>query len=203
MPPTERTSFACPQCQQAVEVELWQILDLDREPVLRQRFLQGQLNTMHCKHCGVAGQIGVPLVVHDPANERVIFFVPDDSRITSEIFQQIQRKLGHLLMGSLRDEPPDYIFHPTLCRDPSDLAQLLAASPVQSSGVLRTSELSDDLSPALAQILESLTPAQRENFLNILQIATDEESFNRELAHCPELLAALRQATSPDQVLFP
>lgn len=37
MPPTTRETIPCPQCGQSTDVDLWQVLDLAREPDLRCR----------------------------------------------------------------------------------------------------------------------------------------------------------------------
>ncbi len=42
-----------------------------------------------CHHYGETGMLPVPLVVHDPPNERVIFFIPDDPQTTSQMLGQL------------------------------------------------------------------------------------------------------------------
>jgi len=49
----------------------------------------------------------------------------------------------------------------------------------------------------LAQLLAQLPPDLLPTFLQVLQTATDEESFNRELQKHPDLLAALQHAAPP------
>ncbi|HMQ56297.1 MAG TPA: CpXC domain-containing protein, partial [Anaerolineae bacterium] len=286
MPAADRRTLDCPQCEQPVEVELRQLLDLGREPELRRRFLQGEINALRCAHCGAAGRLAVPLVVHDPANEQVIFFIPNAPQITPEIYDRIQRDLGHILMESIPGAPPDYLFRPALTRDPSDLTRHLAgdeqaeaeeenADPaleqlyqtilafiqaktwttsqqivethpelltaaadamlahlVEAAGQQNDEDArriftehrdllnrcrtvgveaafaektgggstpGSNIPPELAPLLAGLTPEQQQTFLEILRNAGDEESFNRELANHPELLAALQQVTRPPE----
>ena len=149
MPAADRRTLDCPQCEQPVEVELRQLLDLGREPDLRRRFLQGEINALRCAHCGAAGLLAVPLVVHDPANEQVIFFIPDDPQITPEIYDQIQRDLGHTLMESIPGAPPDYLFRPTLTRDPGELASRLTGEEGDEAG-------EENADPAMEQLYRTI-----------------------------------------------
>jgi CHAT domain-containing protein/tetratricopeptide (TPR) repeat protein len=61
----------------------------------------------------------------------------------------------------------------------------------------------DDLHSLLIQVVESLTPAQRDILSTISQITTDEESFNQELVNHPELLMIIQTAMMPDVVALP
>ncbi len=60
-----------------------------------------------------------------------------------------------------------------------------------------------DLPPELAQLLAGLSPEQRQTFMTLFRDASDEQSFNRELAKHPELLAALQGAAPSAQADTP
>lgn len=163
MPQTE--IIPCPHCQQPVEVELWQLLDLGREPDLRRRFLQGEINALRCDSCGANGLLPVPLVVHDPAKEQVIFFIPTDPRMTPDIEAQIQRDLGHTLMEALPAAPPNYAFRPAYIRDLDELAQLLQEGTKGNQNPTAAAQPTQELLQTLIQFIEASTWAESQQVL--------------------------------------
>ncbi|MBS1251221.1 MAG: hypothetical protein MAG451_00252 [Anaerolineales bacterium] len=52
MAQTETVELICPQCEQAFTAEVWRVLDLGRDPALRERFLQGEINVARCPLAG-------------------------------------------------------------------------------------------------------------------------------------------------------
>ena len=154
MPPIDQRTIDCPQCGQPTDVDLWQVLDLAREPELRRRFLQGQINALHCNNCGAAGMLPAPLAIHDPAAEQIIFFIPDDPQITPEMAGQIQADLGNALLRDWRGPQPNYLFTPRLSRDLMAVAGQLAAGlepqsgPVSETGPLSTEPAEPTTAPS-------------------------------------------------------
>lgn len=90
MPSSEETTIPCPQCQQPVTLTLWHLLDLGREPELRRRFLRGEINVLRCGNCGANGMLDQSLVIHDPANEQIIFFISNNSLTSLDIPKKVR-----------------------------------------------------------------------------------------------------------------
>ena len=65
---SQSTTYAicCPQCQTSAEVELYDSINVQTDPVLRSALLENQLNAVTCASCGHAFRIDKPLLYSDP-----------------------------------------------------------------------------------------------------------------------------------------
>ena len=134
MPPQEST-VSCPDCGREFEVQIWTILDLGQEPDLARRFLRGEINVARCPACGKAGFIAAPLAVHDPARERVIFFVPEVPGLDDAVRRAVINQLGNALLAALPPgQRPEYLFRPVVVSDPRALAEALSSLPPTDAG---------------------------------------------------------------------
>ena len=61
-----------------------QIIDVGESPVQQERLLSGQINVLNCQRCGASGPISVPMVYHDPAQELLISFMPNQMQMRLE-----------------------------------------------------------------------------------------------------------------------
>jgi hypothetical protein len=133
----ETVQLTCPQCGREFEAPVWTVLDLGREPELRDRFLQGEINLARCPDCETQGFIPAPLAVHDPTRRRVIFLLPGIEEMNQEEQQAAVSALGNALLTELPPvERPDYLFRPIVVADPGQLAYLLSEEeePSASAG---------------------------------------------------------------------
>lgn len=96
-----QTQLTCPRCRTPYLAEVWQIVDVGREPQLKQLLLSGQLNVAVCPNCGAAGQIATPLLYHDPAHQLFMTYVPQElnmprpeqERLIGQMVQQVMNSL--------------------------------------------------------------------------------------------------------------
>ncbi len=51
------TQITCPNCGTPYSAEVHQIIDVGRQPELKQMLLSGQLNVAVCPSCGAGGQL--------------------------------------------------------------------------------------------------------------------------------------------------
>lgn len=120
-------TIPCPRCQISVVVDIWQVLDLNSQPELASRFLQGEINVLHCPECGVNGLLPFPLAIHDPHRERLIIYIPQnhnwDEATVNQIVQQLWQAVGDTISGSL----PDYLFSPLMVETLDTVAELLVS----------------------------------------------------------------------------
>ena len=54
-------------CRQPVQANLYSIIDVGKQPQLKDALLRGQINAINCPHCGYRGMLGSPVLYHDPA----------------------------------------------------------------------------------------------------------------------------------------
>jgi hypothetical protein len=101
--------IACPFCGREQEVELWDVLDLDRDPGLKEDLLQNRVNRVACAGCGKGFRVDKPLVYRDAEQEIFIHYDPLVGGRTrtdvEETFRQGVVELNRLLPADV--EPPE------------------------------------------------------------------------------------------------
>jgi len=104
---------SCPQCQQPIGADIFQVVDANRKPQLKELLLAGGLNYAQCQVCGFQGQLPVPLVYHDTEKELLLTFSPPSLNQTME---EKEKALAPLLKDIIDNLPPEnrkgYLFQP-------------------------------------------------------------------------------------------
>lgn len=99
--------IACPFCGREQEVELWDSINVDSEPELREALLLNRVNRLECVGCGKGFRIDKPLVYQDREQDIFIHFDPlTGVRTLAEVetsFREAMEELNRLLP---QDVPP-------------------------------------------------------------------------------------------------
>jgi len=66
----------CPECRREQGVVVWESVNVDLDPSLRQKLVDGQINTFECKSCGHRAFLSVPLLYHDMTRQFCVQYVP-------------------------------------------------------------------------------------------------------------------------------
>lgn len=108
-----QTQLKCPQCQAPVIAEIFQLIDADRTPQLKQMLIQGSLNVAQCQNCGWAGAVGTPLLYHDAAHELFMVYLPMEMNIS---VPEREKLVGSMVRQVVDSMPPDkrkaYLLNP-------------------------------------------------------------------------------------------
>jgi len=108
-----QTQITCPNCQTRYAADIFQLIDVGQQPELKQFVLSNQFNLAVCPQCGASGQIGTPLVYHDPAHDLFMTFVPPEMHLDAMQREQI---IGRLVRQIVENTPPEkrraYMFQP-------------------------------------------------------------------------------------------
>lgn len=103
----------CPNCGTPYNMEVYQVIDVGRQPQLKQYLLSGQLNVAVCPNCGAAGRISMPLLYHDPAHELFMVHVPQELNLSHT---QREEMVGRLVQQAMNETPAEqrrgYMFQP-------------------------------------------------------------------------------------------
>lgn len=99
-----QTQINCPNCQTPFMAEVFQLVDVGRQPELKQLVLSGQLNLAICPRCGAGGQISTPLVYHDPDHELFMTFVPPEMHLDQ---MQREQMIGRMVREVMEKTPPE------------------------------------------------------------------------------------------------
>jgi hypothetical protein len=68
--------IACPFCGQEQDVELWDVLDVDAQPELREALLSNRINRVACAGCAKNFRIDKPVVYRHLQEEVLVHFDP-------------------------------------------------------------------------------------------------------------------------------
>jgi len=99
-----QTQISCPNCGMSYIADIYQLIDVGRDPGLKELLLSGQLNLAVCPQCGAGGRIATPLLYHDPAHDLFMVHVPQEVNI-----DQVRREetIGRLVQQVINQTPMD------------------------------------------------------------------------------------------------
>lgn len=107
------TPIMCPTCGTNFSAPIESIIDVARDPRLKARFLQGQINVAQCPHCGTQGPMIAPGLYHDPAHELALVLMPNELNLLHNDQQKIIGDLTNRLINSLpAEERKAYLLTP-------------------------------------------------------------------------------------------
>ena len=68
--------IACPKCHRVADVALYEAVNVDTHPELRDAIMQNRLNAVTCEICDFSFRIDKPLLYNDPAQRWMIYWIP-------------------------------------------------------------------------------------------------------------------------------
>lgn len=96
--------LTCPQCGTPMRAEVHTIIDVGRQPELKDRLLSGQLNIAVCPKCGTPAMLSAPLIYHDATKQLYLTFFPQQLNARPE---EQERFIGDATNLIMRNLPPD------------------------------------------------------------------------------------------------
>ncbi|MEM7115632.1 MAG: CpXC domain-containing protein [Chloroflexota bacterium] len=99
-----QTQIRCPQCSTTFPAQVFQLIDAQRQPELKQMLMNGQLNVAVCPSCQAMTQIASPLVFHDADHDLFMVHIPQELGMTQ---MQQTEMVGRLTRGLMESLPPE------------------------------------------------------------------------------------------------
>ncbi len=100
-------TIVCPQCEAEQEVELYDAINVQEAPALRDELMANQLNAVTCPHCGFQYRVDKQLLYHDPERRLMIYWFPGQEgeyRQNRDLFLQTLQAIDSALPDEF--DPP-------------------------------------------------------------------------------------------------
>ena len=175
---TTTMTIQCPNCGTPNQATVENLIDLTRNPALKNALLSGRLNTIQCTNCGVPSAVAAPLLYHDPGKELLISFVPMELNLPKE---QQDRVVGDMLKELTDSIPKEsfkgYMFQPKQALTMQGLVEQI----LHGDGV--TQEMMDEPSDRPSGLIEELLqagPEKLDDFDSDITMPRLTPSFSRQ-----------------------
>src|SRR5437899_2522012 len=100
----QSTTVRCPNCGNPVSANLYTVVDVGKQPALKNALLRGQVNTIACPSCGYRGMIANPFIYHDPAKSLALVLLPMELGLKRDDEERQIGRLSNALMESYAAE---------------------------------------------------------------------------------------------------
>ncbi len=78
------TNISCPACGTQQDVQLYDAINVETDPQLKEALMHNQLNRVDCEDCDASFRVDMPLLYNDPGNRMLIHWVPETANVTRE-----------------------------------------------------------------------------------------------------------------------
>lgn len=193
------TSINCPNCGYQFTALLEQLLDLSVDPTAKDRLLSGGVNNVTCPNCGWNGQVGTPLMYHDPEKKLAIVHVPMQIDMSTEDRERLIGDLTNAVMRNLpEDAPKGYLLQPQTALTLQGLVeQVLEADGItremldrERQKITVINELASANAAERAALLEEHADLIDETFIELLSAAAQNASQTEDQRTALRLLNA-------------
>lgn len=108
-----QTQMTCPNCGAVYVTEIDQVIDVGRQPQLKELLLSGRLNLAVCPNCGAGGRVATPMLYHDPAHDLFMVFVPPELNLDQIRREELIGRLAQQVIGRLpMEQRRGYLLQP-------------------------------------------------------------------------------------------
>src|SRR5437762_10792205 len=104
MSSSQKTTVRCPNCGNPVQANIHTLVDVGKQPALKNALLRGQINAIACPTCGYRGVLANPFIYHDPAKQLALILMPMELGLKRDDEERQIGRLSNLLMESY---PPE------------------------------------------------------------------------------------------------
>lgn len=101
---SKTVNICCPSCGTHQDVELYDSINVQADPQLKDALMQNQLNRVDCIDCTACFRVDMPLLYNDPGKQILIHWVPETGHITRE---QILEEFDQSMEEMNAMVPPD------------------------------------------------------------------------------------------------
>lgn len=88
----DKHNVTCPQCGHEQETLVWNSINVTRDPELKQKLFNGELNVFKCNTCKHTGLINAPLLYHDMERKYCVQYYPQESLKEDSFLRQFSQE---------------------------------------------------------------------------------------------------------------
>ncbi len=173
----QTVAVRCPACGTQYTAQVQNVIDVGREPRLKELFLQGRLNVGVCPGCGTGGMLALPVVYHDPDKELLFCLIPQEMQLNESERQRIIGEMSNAIINSL---PPEkrkgYLLQPRIFLTYSTMAEAILEADGITKEMLQAQQEKARLLTEMAQAVDD--PIRLGAIINQHQDSIDEEFFS-------------------------
>ena len=117
--------YRCPQCGKLHDYEVYEGVDVSKEPQFRAKVMDASIFDFVCPHCGAVNGVIYPFVYHDPTSRFMVMLV--DSHSPEDPFTELFRQddaSEDAIRGVIEDMKSRYRFRTV--KTPNDLMEKIA-----------------------------------------------------------------------------
>ncbi len=90
-------NITCPSCGTQQDVRLYDAINVETEPELKNALMHNQLNRVHCADCNADFRVDLPMLYNDPKNNILIHWIPENEQSSREaILEEFDRSLEEM-----------------------------------------------------------------------------------------------------------
>lgn len=151
----QTVQITCPNCRNPFRTQIYSLIDVQEQPILKQALLAGQLNVAVCPRCGAGSMLGAPIVYHDAEKQLCLVYFPQELNAPP---QEQERFIGDATGLLIRSLPPNapkgYLLNPRRFISLNTLIEAIFEADGVSKEMLEAQRKRVDLIAALAEAMD-------------------------------------------------
>ena len=94
---SKTVNISCPSCGTQQNVQLYEAINIQSDPQLKDALMHNQLNRVECNDCKLSFRIDLPLLYNDPEQNILIHWVPETAEADREaILEEFEQSLEQM-----------------------------------------------------------------------------------------------------------
>ncbi|MEI6892494.1 MAG: CpXC domain-containing protein [Pontiella sp.] len=90
-------NISCPSCKTQQDVRLYDAVNINTDPELKDALMQNQLNRVECIDCDLSFRVDKPMLYNDPELKMLIHWVPESEEMGREaILEEFEQSLDKM-----------------------------------------------------------------------------------------------------------
>lgn len=90
-------NITCPQCGTPQDVRIYDAVNTQTDPHLKDALMKNQLNRVDCVDCELSFRVDLPMLYNDPANRILIHWIPENDKTPRErVLEEFDRSLEEM-----------------------------------------------------------------------------------------------------------